>query len=79
LGKKAKFEQLEYVPSIDAAGGSKVLYEVSPADGELSIVSSMGQRSMTMRANGRGVVKQLVMAIGSKKVEVNLVEESGEL
>jgi hypothetical protein len=78
-GKKAKFEQLEYVPSIDAAGGSKVLYEVTPADGELAIVSSMGQRSMTMRANGRGVVKQLMMAIGSKKVEVNLVEESGEL
>jgi hypothetical protein len=77
--KKAKFEQLEYVPSIDATGGSKVLYEVSPEGEELAIVSTMGQRSLSMRANGRGVVKQLLMAIGSKKIAINLVEETGEL
>jgi hypothetical protein len=78
-GKKAKFEQVEYVPSIDAAGGSKVSYDVSPQAGEMIIVSTMGQRSMTMRANGRGVVNELLMAVGSKKVQVKLVEESGEL
>lgn len=78
-GKKAKFEQTEYVPGVDATGGSKVTYEVATQGDGMTVVSSMAKRSMTMKANGRGVVQQMLMAVGSKKIEVNLIEQSGEL
>jgi hypothetical protein len=78
-GKKAKFEQTEYMPAIDATGGSKVTYDVTTQGGGMTVVSTMARRSMTMRANGRGVVQQILMAVGSKQIEVNLVEQSGEL
>lgn len=78
-GKKSKFEQWEYVPGLDAASASKVSYEVTAEGDGMTIVSSMGRRGATLKANSRGVVKQAVMAVGSKKVQVDLVEEAGEL
>jgi hypothetical protein len=78
-GKNGKFEQWEYVPGLDAADASKVSYEVSSADGGLTIVTKLGQRGATLRANAQGVVKQAVMAVGSRKIQIDLVEESGEL
>jgi hypothetical protein len=78
-GKKAKFEQLEYEPSIDPAAGAKVSYEVSMQGDGMTIVSTMGRRSSTLKANGHGVVKQVLMAVGAKTVQVDLVEETGEL
>jgi hypothetical protein len=78
-GKKAKFEQLEYAPSVDAAGGSTVTYEVTTQSDGMTVVSSMARRSVTLKANGRGVVQQAVMAFGAKKVEIDLVEQTGEL
>lgn len=77
--KKAKFDELEYDPSLDVKAGSKVSYDVTPQGDGLVIASSIGHRGMTMKANGRGVVKQLEFAAGAKRVQVDLVEESGEL
>jgi hypothetical protein len=77
--KKAKFEEMEYDPSVDAQNGSLVTYEVTPEGDGMTIVSTTGHRGMTMKANGRGVVKQILLATGAKKIEANLVEESGEL
>ncbi|HTQ04509.1 MAG TPA: hypothetical protein VMI54_11665 [Polyangiaceae bacterium] len=77
--KKAKFDELEYDPSLDVKAGSKVTYDVNPEGDGLVISSSIGQRGMIMRANGRGVVKRLEFLAGAKKVEVDLVEETGEL
>lgn len=78
-GKKTKFDELEYDPSLDVKAGSKVSYEVNPQGDGLVISSTLGHRGMTMKANGRGVVKQLEFLAGAKKVQVDLVEESGEL
>ncbi|HEY3499019.1 MAG TPA: hypothetical protein VGK73_30215 [Polyangiaceae bacterium] len=78
-GKKAKFEQWEYTPSIDAAQPSKVSYEVTSVDGGLTIVSTLGQRGATLKTNARGVVRQAVMSVGSRKIQIDLVEELGEL
>jgi len=77
--KKTKFDELEYDPALDVKAGSKVAYEVNPQGDGLVVTSSIGHRGMTMKANGRGVVKQLEFLAGSKKVQVDLVEESGEL
>ncbi len=77
--KKTKFEEMEYQPSVDAANGSLVTYEVTPEGDGLTVVSSTGHRGMTLKTNGRGVVRQLELAAGAKKIEANLVEESGEL
>jgi hypothetical protein len=77
--KKAKFEEMEYDPSVDAANGSVVTYEVSPEGDGLTILSTVGHRGMTLKANGQGVVKQILLAAGSKKIQADLVEEAGEL
>lgn len=78
-GKKAKFEQWEYEPSIDAAAPSKVSYEATPIDDGMTIVSTLGPRSATLSANRAGVVRQAMIAAGSRKIQVDLVEEAGEL
>ena len=75
--KKAKFEEMEYDPSVDAANASKVTYEVSPEGDGMTITSSLGQRGMTSKANGRGVIKQILLSAGAKKIQIDLVEESG--
>jgi len=77
--KKAKFEEMEYDPSVDAANPSKVSYEVAPEGDGMVVSSSLGQRGMTSKANGQGVVKQILLSSGSKKVQIDLVEESGGL
>jgi hypothetical protein len=77
--KKAKFAQWEYEPSIDTAGASKVSYEVTPIDNGMTIVSTLGQRSVTLKANAHGVVRQAAIASGSRSIQVDLVEEVGEL
>lgn len=77
--KKAKFDEMEYDPSVDAANPSKVSYEVTPEGDGLTVTSSLGQRGMTSKANGRGIIKQIQLSAGAKKVQIDLVEESGEL
>jgi hypothetical protein len=77
--KKAKFEQWEYAPSIDAAQATKVEYDVTHEGDGLTIQSSLGRRGATLRTNANGVVRQTVMAIGSRKVQIDLLEEVGEL
>lgn len=77
--QKSKFDQWEYLPSLDPSGSSKVTYEVVPEQGMLFIQASMGKRSFVMQANGRGVVKHRLFAVGPRKIKVDLVEEVGEL
>lgn len=77
--KKGKFDVLEYDPSLDVKAGSKVSYDVSPQGDGLVITSTLGHRGMTLKANEHGVVKKLEFLAGSKQVQVDLVEESGEL
>jgi hypothetical protein len=77
--KKTKFEQWEYLPSIDAAKATQVSYEVTAAADGMTILSTMASRGATLKATPGGVVKQLQMAIGSKKIQVDLVEAKGEL
>jgi hypothetical protein len=77
--KKAKFEAMEYDPSVDAANPSKVTYEVTPEGEGMTVTSSLGQRGMTSKANGQGVIKQILLSAGSKKIQIDLVEESGGL
>lgn len=77
--KKGKFEQWEYTPSIDAAQPAKVSYQVTAEGDGLSVVSTLGQRSAVMKANARGVLRQALMGAGSRKVQIDLVEETGEL
>jgi hypothetical protein len=76
---KGKFDQWEYAPEIDPAGPSKVSYEVTPDGDVVVVVAKMGDRAVTMKADGRGVVRQVVLPIGGRTVEVRLVEELGEL
>lgn len=77
--KKATFDQWEYAPDIDPAAPSKVSYEVSPDGDVLVVVAKMGDRAVTMKADQRGVVRQVVLPIGGRTIEVRLVEELGEL
>jgi hypothetical protein len=77
--KKTKFEQWEYLPSVDAAGATQVSYEVTPAADGMTILSTMASRGITLKATPGGVVKQIQMAIGSKKLQIDLVEAKGEL
>jgi hypothetical protein len=77
--KKATFEQWEYAPEIDPAGPALVSYEVVPDGDVISVVAKMGDRAMTMKADSRGIVRQVVLPIGGKTIEVRLVEELGEL
>jgi hypothetical protein len=77
--KKATFEQWEYAPEIDPTGPSLVSYEVVPEGDVISVVAKMGDRAMTMKADSRGIVRQLVLPIGGKTIDVRLVEELGEL
>jgi hypothetical protein len=77
--KKAKFEEMEYDPSVDATSPSKVSYEVAPDGDGMVVSSSLGQRGMTSKANAQGVVKQTLLSAGSKKIQIDLVEESGGL
>lgn len=77
--KKSKFELLEYVPSIDPTQPSKVSYELTPEGDELHLKVSLGQRSMLMRANKHGVIRQVLMQAGPRTLEIGLLEERGEL
>lgn len=77
--KKAKFEQWEYLPSLDSAGGTRVSYEVTSAADGMTIETRMGNRGATLKATPRGVVKQAILALGAKKLQVDLVEAKGEL
>lgn len=77
--KKARFEQWEYHPSLDVAKGSRVSYDVSSTADGMTIVSKLGSRSATLRATPRGIVKHVELAVGAKRVLVDLVEEKGEL
>jgi hypothetical protein len=76
--KKAKFEQWEYHPSLDAAKGTLVAYEVTPDSEGMSILTSVGKRSATLKADARGVVGQAMFSVGSRQLKVELLEEAGE-
>lgn len=77
--KKTSFEQWEYHPSVDPSLGSKVSYDVTPEDGAMRVVATMGKRSITMRADERGVLKQFLTQVGPRQIHVDLVEQAGEL
>jgi hypothetical protein len=77
--KKAKFEQWEYHPSLDASKGTLVTYEVTPESDGMTIVTSVGKRSATLKGDARGVVKQVLFAVGQRQLKVELLEEKGEL
>jgi hypothetical protein len=77
--KKVKFEEMEYDPSVDVANGSKVEYEVTPEGNGFTVVSSLGRRGMTLKTNAQGVARQILLATGAKQIQIDLVEESGEL
>jgi hypothetical protein len=77
--KKTKFDQWEYLPSVDAARATQVSYEVTAGVDGMTILSTMASRGITLKATPGGVVKQLQMALGPKKVQVDLVEAKGEL
>jgi hypothetical protein len=77
--RKSRFEQWEYLPSLDPSQSSKVSYQVTPHDGAFIVEASLGQRAMVMQANGRGVVKRQILPIGSRQIQVELVAEVGEL
>jgi hypothetical protein len=77
--KKSSFDQWEYAPEIDPAGPSKVSYEISPEGDLILVVAKMGDRAVTMKADGRGIVRQVILPIGGRTVEVLLVEELGDL
>lgn len=78
-GKPAKFEQWEYTPSVDPVAASKVSYDMTPKDDGFTIVSSLAERSITLKANARGVMRQGLVDLGSSRVQLDLVEEVGEL
>jgi len=78
-GKPAKFEQWEYTPSVEPTAASKVSYDMTPADDGFSIVSALAERSITLKANARGVLRQGLVDLGSRKLQIDLVEEAGEL
>lgn len=77
--KKSTFDQWEYAPEIDPAAPSKVSYEVEPDGDVLVVVAKTGDRAVTMKADDRGIVRQVLLAIGGRTVEVSLAEELGEL
>jgi archaellin len=77
--QKTSFEQLEYTPGIDPAQPSKVTYEVTPEEGAVSVIASVGQRAVMMHANSKGVIDKLKMPVGARNVESNLLEEVGDL
>jgi hypothetical protein len=77
--KKTKFEQWEYLPSLDAVQATRVSYEVTPAVDGMTILSTMASRGVTLKATPGGVVTQIQMAAGPKKVQADLVEAKGEL
>lgn len=77
--QKTSFDQWEYTPGIDPAQASKVTYDVTPGDGSLLVVASIGQRAVTMHANPKGVVDEVQMPVGSRNVESKLLEEVGDL
>lgn len=77
--QKSSFEQLEYTPSLDPGQASAVTYDVTPQEGALLVVASIGQRSVSMHANTNGVVDELHMPVGSRTVESKLLEEVGGL
>jgi hypothetical protein len=52
---------------------------VAPDGDGMVVSSSLGQRGMTSKANAQGVVKQTLLSAGSKKIQIDLVEESGGL
>ena len=76
--KKAKFEQWEYHPSLDASKGTLVSYEVTPESEGMSILTSVGKRSATLKADPRGVVGQVMFGVGSRQLKLQLLEEAGE-
>jgi len=78
-GKQAKFEQWEYEPSVDAAAASKVSYDVTSVDDGMTIVSTLGGRSITLKANAHGVVREALFAVGTQQFQIDLVEEIGQL
>lgn len=78
-GKKSRFELLEYVPSIDPTQPSTVDYELTPEDDEIHVKTSLGKRSMLMVANKRGVIKRVLMQVGSRTIQIGLLEEIGEI
>lgn len=75
--KKATFDQFEYTPSIDPAQATKVNYAATPENGKLAVQVSTGQRGLVMSVNDKGVVDQILMPVGSKNVQADLVEEVG--
>lgn len=77
--KKSKFEQWEYHPSLDASQGTLVSYEVTPEAEGMTIVTSVGKRSATLKGDARGVVKQVLFAVGQRQLKVELLQEAGEL
>jgi len=78
-GKPAKFDQWEYTPSVDPIAASKVSYDMTPNDDGFNIVSTLAERSITLKANSHGVLRQGLVDLGSRKVQIDLVEEVGEL
>ena len=77
--RPSTFHQWEYLPSLDPLQTSKVTYKVSRHSGAMLIEALMGQRAMVMRANGRGVIQQHLFRVGARHIQVDLVQEAGEL
>jgi hypothetical protein len=76
--KEVKFEQWEYVPSIDPSKASKVSYQISSTKEGMKVITGLGQRSFVMMADNRGVLNKAEMSVGSKKVQMNLMDATGE-
>jgi hypothetical protein len=77
--RASTFHQWEYLPSLDPVQTSKVTYKVSHQAGVVLVKASMGERAMVMQANTRGVVQQQSFQVGPRHVQVDLVQETGEL
>lgn len=77
--KKSKFEQYEYHPSLDVANGTLVSYEVAAEGDGMTVVTKMGSRGATLKADASGVVKHGAFAVGSREVKIDLMEEAGGL
>jgi hypothetical protein len=44
----------------------------------MKVITGLGQRSFVMMADNRGVLNKAEMSVGSKKVQMNLMDATGE-
>jgi hypothetical protein len=79
VGKKQTFQQNEYLPSLDPTNPVEVKYEVTPKDGGFGILASLGQTAIELNADENGVLRAMRAQMGGKALEIDLVEEVGDL